>query len=93
MSSGFFSPGYQPVFRGLIADTYKRAFIINALVIGFTVALTAFMGGAISGDPLLWKKVVPQVLTAVATAWISFVFFRWLTGFGGGMLANPPSAP
>ncbi len=93
MSGGFFSTSYRPVLPGLIADTYKRAFIINALVIGFTVALTAFMGGVISGDPLLWRKVVPQVLTAVATAWVSFVFFRWLTGFGGGMLATPPSAP
>jgi hypothetical protein len=82
----FWTPKWKGVFS-FRATTIAKAFFINSVVLGVTVALTSIVGSLFTDDKFTFWKVLPQILTAMATAWLTYMTFHFFIGSGGGMLA------
>jgi len=88
--------GFKPLlsFRG---TTIARAFLLNAILIGITTALTIEVRRTIDDSeytkdfPDRPHKVVATAIASILIGFSSYIFLRVLLGTGGGMLA--PSKP
>ena len=70
------------------ATTIPRAFFLNALSLGLSIALSAFAADLI--DPSMHgRRLLLQVLVSSVSLYATFWVLRLLFGYGGGMLAAP----
>ena len=69
------------------ATTIPRAFALNALALGISIALTAFVGDLV-GDKEKGKKLAVQVMVSSACLYVTFWLMHITFGYGGGQLAN-----
>ena len=84
--------GFKPLlsFRG---TTIARAFLLNAILIGITTALTIEVRRTINENwytkdlPDVPHKVLATALASILIGLTSYVLLRILFGSGGGMLA------
>lgn len=77
-------------FRG---TTIAKAFLLNAILIGFTTALTIEIRRTLDKNhytkdlPDIPHKILATVVASVAIGLTSYVLLRFVFGAGGGMLA------
>ena len=69
------------------AVTIPRAFFLNALSLGLSIALTAFVGDLLKDKT---AKLPLQILVSSGCLYVSFWLLHWTFGYGGGQLANQP---
>jgi hypothetical protein len=88
--------GFKPLinFRG---TTIARAFLLNAILIGITTALTIEVRRTVNENhytkdfPDRPHKVLATALASILIGLIAYIFLRLIFGAGGGMLA--PNKP
>jgi hypothetical protein len=88
--------GFKPLlpFRG---TTIARAFLLNAILIGITTALTIEVRRTVNENrytkdfPDRPHKVLATALASILIGLLAYILLRFLFGTGGGMLA--PTKP
>jgi len=88
--------GFKPLinFRG---TTIARAFILNAILIGITTALTIEVRRTVNENrytkdfPDIPHKVLATALASILIGLLAYICLRLIFGAGGGMLA--PNKP
>jgi len=69
------------------AVTIPRAFFLNALALGLSIALTAFVGDALRDSDSKLPVLPVQILVSSTCLYMTFWLLHWTFGYGGGQLA------
>ena len=84
--------GFKPLlpFRG---TTIARAFILNAILIGITTALTIEVRRTVNENrytkdfPDVPHKIIATAIASILIGLTAYILLRFIFGTGGGMLA------
>lgn len=89
----------MPLIKNFKSTTVWKAFTLNALASAIIIVLSLVTKDGLDkyitpdGDQVThqqpWYSILVTALVAFATAFTTYSFLHYLTGYGGGMLVNP----